>query len=60
MSAEAIDGEFDLLKRALFEAEDALESLRRCHGAAVSALCYPAVNTVREACEMLRREETEE
>ena len=45
-----------LLIRAACEAEDALESLRRGHGAAVGGLCYPAMNTVRDAIEALRKE----
>lgn len=38
-----------VVRRAIFEAQDALESLRRFHGAEVSGLCYPALNTVRDA-----------
>jgi len=34
---------------ALEAALDSLESLRRGHGVEVSALCYPAVNLVRDA-----------
>lgn len=36
---------------ALAEAAEALEQLRRGHGTEVSALCYPALNTVRAALE---------
>lgn len=43
-----------LVTRALTEAEDALERLRRGHGVEVSGICYPAMNTVREAVAALR------
>jgi len=41
--------EESLTMRALRESRDALEALRRGHGVEVSSLCYPALNTVREA-----------
>lgn len=34
---------------ALRQAEDALDALRRGYGAVVSGLCYPALNSVRDA-----------
>ena len=42
-----------LIRRALEEADDALGSLRRCHGIEVTDLCYPAYNTVLEALRQL-------
>jgi len=44
-----------VVREPLFAAEDALEALRRCHGLDVTALCYPAVNLVRDACDSIRR-----
>lgn len=53
MTPRLTDAELALIRRALDEADDALGSLRRFHGAEVSALCYPARNTVAEAMRVL-------
>lgn len=47
--AAANDIDLTLIRRALDEADEALGSLRRCHGLDVTELCYPAHNTVGEA-----------
>jgi hypothetical protein len=54
--ADAVTGAayFGVIRQAVFEAEEALECLRRGHGIEASALCYPALNTVRQAAALLR------
>jgi hypothetical protein len=42
------------LYAALCEAENALDILRRGHGVEVSGLCYPALNSVRDALQLYR------
>lgn len=39
----------EVVRVALQQAEEALDVLRRGHGAEVSGACYPALNTIREA-----------
>jgi hypothetical protein len=46
--------EESIIGKALTEADDALDSLRRCHGSDVQDLCYPARNTVYAAIQQLR------
>lgn len=48
-------GELAIIRGAISEAAGALGALRRCHGLDVTELCYPAVNTVREAEAIFRR-----
>lgn len=48
---KAAAAKIDMLREALAAAVDALETLRRGHGAEVSGLCFPALNVGRDALE---------
>lgn len=51
--ARAAIGAMRKSTEALKQAEDALSTLRRGYGVEVSAACYPALNSVRDALAMI-------